>query len=180
MTERRKLSADALQRLAPTPEQPQQETNGKASRRPNQLSALMERVSALGGTGLLPHEVLCSVAQGRRMPMGLDEHGDPLRNEEGEIIWWQPSRDERLDAAKAGAPFFAPKLSAVDFTRNLDDDTLLSLILELAQSTGLTATLTGVPAETVYEGSGGTYEAGPPEPAGGHSNDASKPTLRSD
>lgn len=46
------------------------------------------------GSGMLPHEFLCAVSQGM------------------EIDGYKPSFDERIDAAKAAAPFYAPKLQS--------------------------------------------------------------------
>jgi hypothetical protein len=43
---------------------------------------------------MLPHEFLCAVAQGRV----IDDH--------------TPTFEERLDAAKAAAPYYAPKLQS--------------------------------------------------------------------
>ncbi len=45
---------------------------------------------------MLPHEFLCAVAQGRE----LDGH--------------KPTFPERLEAAKAAAPFYAPKLANIE------------------------------------------------------------------
>jgi len=47
-------------------------------------------------TGLLPHEFLLAVSRGEMV----DDH--------------KPSFEERLDAAKAAAPYYAPKLSSIE------------------------------------------------------------------
>ena len=53
-------------------------------------------IEAAKAQGQLPHEFLCAVSQG----LEIDGH--------------KPSFTERLDAAKAAAPFYAHKLQAVE------------------------------------------------------------------
>src|SRR5258708_657391 len=48
-------------------------------------------------TGLLPHEILLAICQGRAK----------------EVLGRHATVEERIDAAKAAAPFYAPKLIAV-------------------------------------------------------------------
>lgn len=57
-----------------------------------------ERIEAAAALGLLPHEFLLAVAQAR------------VEDIDGEI----PTLDQRIDAAKAAAPFYAPKLSNIE------------------------------------------------------------------
>ncbi len=63
-----------------------------------------QAVAAAQAHGLLPHEFLLAVAQGR---------ADVL---DGEV----PSLDQRIDAAKAAAPFYAPKLASVEHKNGED------------------------------------------------------------
>jgi hypothetical protein len=53
--------------------------------------------------GMLPHEFLCAVSRGET----IDGH--------------EPSFDERLDAAKAAAPYYAPKLANVEHSGSVGD-----------------------------------------------------------
>jgi hypothetical protein len=55
-----------------------------------------EMVAEAAANGMLPHDFLCAVSQG----MIVDGH--------------VPTFTERMTAANAAAPFFAPKLSSVD------------------------------------------------------------------
>lgn len=71
-------------------------TGGRQKGTPNKRNA--ETVAAAAQAGLLPHEFLAAVARGEV----IDGH--------------LPSFDERLDAAKAAAPFYAPKLAATQVT----------------------------------------------------------------
>lgn len=66
-------------------------------------------------TGLLPHEWLLMVARGepikqRRLQISVDKKGKEVSREwiEEEIY---PDFPTRVDAAKAAAPFYAPKLA---------------------------------------------------------------------
>lgn len=74
-----------------------------------------ERAAA---SGLLPHEFLLSVVRGEA------------------IGGYVPSFGERLEAAKAAAPFYAPKLSAVEATllhkpvERMSDEELQAIIDE--------------------------------------------------
>lgn len=63
--------------------------------------AIRERAAA---SGLLPHEFLLAVTRGEL------------------IDGYKPSFAERLDAAKASAPFYAPKLSSVEASVGLGND----------------------------------------------------------
>jgi hypothetical protein len=67
---------------------------GRPRGRINRLSA--EAIAEAMATGELPHQFLLRVARGAKI-------GD-----------YQPTFAERLDAAKAAAPYYAPKLSAID------------------------------------------------------------------
>lgn len=70
---------------------------------------LIQQAQALG---LLPHEFLAAVARGEPMLAQLvnEETGAPL----GEPFTTYPSLDQRIDAAKAAAPFYAPRLASLE------------------------------------------------------------------
>lgn len=61
---------------------------------PNRKNA--ERIAAAEASGMLPHEFLLAVTRGE----SISEH--------------RPTFEERLEAAKAAAPYYAPKLASVE------------------------------------------------------------------
>ena len=68
-----------------------------AGRKPGTRNkATVERIEKAAASGLMPHEFLLSVSR-----------GEPIGD-------YAPSFAERLDAAKAAAPYFAPRLANVD------------------------------------------------------------------
>lgn len=69
---------------------------GAGRKRGSRNKRSAETVARAKAAGMLPHEFLCTVSQGR----AIDGHA--------------PSFSERLDAAKAAAPFYAPKLTAIE------------------------------------------------------------------
>src|SRR5579885_862765 len=114
--------------------------------------------------GLLPHEVLASVARGEGMLCSLfDEDGQPV----GQPFMVYPSLDQRIDAAKAAAPFYAPRLTSIEHgggisvTRNASDLSDEELAAIAAQDT-----------DEDHEGAGSARAAGapdrPPQPAPVH------------
>lgn len=84
-------------------------------------------------TGLLPHEILLSMARGELQQVW---ELDPVK---GEAVAKQVPVDleQRKDAAKAAAPYYAPKISTVEIIRNVADDELDRIIAQLATETGL-------------------------------------------
>lgn len=70
-----------------------------AGRKPTSVNRMSKAAREKAAeTGILPHEFLLAVSQGH----DIDGH--------------RPSFVERLDAAKAAAPYYAPKLSSVEST----------------------------------------------------------------
>lgn len=84
-------------------------------------------------TGELPHEFLLRVARGEAI---FREDVDPST---GKIIRVKEVYDfpVRIDAAKAAAPYFAPKISTVEVISGVPDDELDAIIKKLAAETGL-------------------------------------------
>jgi hypothetical protein len=87
-------------------------------------------------TGLLPHEWLLKVSRGegivhKRWVVKYDKRGKELSRElvEEEIY---TDFTTRLDAAKAAAPFYAPKLAAQSVTLTDDPKTLVETLKTLA------------------------------------------------
>ena len=83
-------------------------------------------------TGELPHEFLLRVTRGEVI-------AQPMRLDSGETrtVYQIPDLPMRVDAAKAAAPYFAPKLSAVQFLSQSTDDELDQLIAGLATEAGI-------------------------------------------
>jgi len=83
-------------------------------------------------TGLLPHEILLSMARGEPQT---EYHVLPS----GQIATRQVSLDveQRKDAAKAAAPYFAPKISTVEVIRGVPDNELDLIIAQLATQAGV-------------------------------------------
>lgn len=70
-----------------------------AGRKPGSTTKMANEARAQAqATGQLPHEFLLTVARGEK----IDET--------------VPKLDQRIDAAKAAAPYFAPRMSATDVT----------------------------------------------------------------
>ena len=90
-------------------------------------------------TGLLPHEWLLKVMRGEAIPHTI---ATEVKDDDGKVIGYTeetrnvyPSMDMRQDAAKAAAPFYAPKLAAqvIDLSVNkMTDEELDEELTELA------------------------------------------------
>lgn len=85
------------------------------ARRDVEQKALKKKIMA----GELPHEFLLRVSQGQMI---------------GKV---KPSLATRIDAAKAAAPYYAPKLSAVEILQSLTDDDLAFIIENAATQAGV-------------------------------------------
>jgi hypothetical protein len=75
-------------------------------------------IEAAHRTGLLPHEFLLKISRG------------------GRIDGVKPDLAMRIGCAKAAAPYYAPKLSAVELIKDLSDDELASIIEGTANEAG--------------------------------------------
>lgn len=85
-------------------------------------------------TGLLPHEWLLSVARGdpiahKRWDILLDENDKEISRELIEEVYYADF-STRVDAAKAAAPFYAPKLATQTVTVGGDAPEDLAVILK--------------------------------------------------
>lgn len=63
--------------------------------------------------------------------------------------------EQRKDAAKAAAPYYAPKISTVEVIKNVDDAELDFIIAELAAQTGLSGGTSGEAAQDDPQGPAG-------------------------
>jgi hypothetical protein len=85
-------------------------------RKPGSVTRLSkEAIDAAKETGLLPHEWLLKVSRGepieqKRWKDVLDEDGKVIDRELVEEVLY-PDFGTRMDAAKAAAPFYAPRLA---------------------------------------------------------------------
>ena len=75
-------------------------------------------------TGLLPHEWLLSVMRGELQEQLVV---DPI---DGKLIrtYIVPDFEKRIDAGKAAAPYYAPKISTVEVITGVSDDELDAII----------------------------------------------------
>lgn len=71
-------------------------------------------------TGMLPHEFLLKISRG------------------GRIDGKKPDLAMRISCAKAAAPYYAPKLSAVELIKDLNDEELEAIIAGTANEAGFT------------------------------------------
>lgn len=99
-------------------------------------TVFMEAIAKHADDGELPHELLLRVSRGDRIKIG---------EADGKPIYYIPSFEERVDCAKAAAPYFAPKLSAVEVVRGATDAELLELIISFASAAGYTLADCGIP-----------------------------------
>jgi hypothetical protein len=102
-----------------------------AGRKPgsvNKLSAAASKAVKARG-GLLPHEWLLQVMQGEQKVR------DALKVD-GEIVEIErlPTFEERMDAAKAAAPFYAPKLAAAALVNPDDEKNPVEELMKMAQA----------------------------------------------
>lgn len=92
-----------------------------------------EAIEAAKATGKLPHEILLSMARGEpQTQYVVDKQTGEIKAEIVSI-----DIEVRRDAAKAAAPYYAPKISTVEVIHGVQDDELDSIIAELAAKTGL-------------------------------------------
>lgn len=113
-------------------------------------------------TGMLPHEFLLAIAQGQAI-----EHKviDP---ETGNILttYITPDFDKRTDAAKAAAPYYAPKISTVEVITGVSNDDLDAIIAGAAAEAGISLGFDGEgPEDEAEEGTGTASSPVPSAPA---------------
>lgn len=96
----------------PRGSKPGERRGGRKPGVPNKKSA--ERIAMATATGMLPHEFLLAVARGEPV-------GDHI-----------PTFDQRVDAAKAAAPYYAPRLAAVDAQHSGPDGGAIPVSLEVS------------------------------------------------
>lgn len=120
------------------------------------------REKALAGGGLMPHEILLQMARGPfdHYVHATDAEGKKLVDAEtGDYVYVKRmtvlDHEGRRDAAKAAAPYYAPKLSSVETIGNLGDDELDAIIRGAAAEAGLGVGVAGKgAADEVAPGTG--------------------------
>jgi hypothetical protein len=122
-------------------------------------------------TGKLPHEIMLDIARGEPQ---YEKRVDPETGEVTQRLVNVPL-DMRLDAAKAAAPYYAPKISTVEVLAGASEHELDRLIAVLAAEAGIGV---GTGSESEVEETEGGEGVGvtrlPPE--SGRGTDA--PTIR--
>lgn len=130
-------------------------------RPPNSTNRMsMAAREAAARTGLLPHEILLSIARGEpqrlQVPTGKKlKDGSPDLEER----WVGVTLEDVRDAAKAAAPFYAPKMSTVELISGVSEDDLDQLIASAASEAGVSLATGG-------EGEEGEESPRPRRPTG--------------
>ena len=84
-------------------------------------------------TGDMPHEFLLRVARGEVIPYKvLDQDTGEVRTE-----YTVPNFEQRVDAAKAAAPYYAPKISTVEVITGVSENELDAIIASAAAEAGV-------------------------------------------
>jgi hypothetical protein len=96
-----------------------------------------EAVEKARESGILPHEFLLSVARGepieqKRWEITTDENGNEIGRELVTDTLY-PDFDFRLDAAKAAAPYYAPRLSAQAVNLHGGTEAIAEALMGLAE-----------------------------------------------
>lgn len=84
-------------------------------------------------TGILPHEFLLLVVRGEPIKHKVKNPVTGLFEEELIVPKWE----DRLDCAKAAAPYYAPKFATVEVIQKVSDDELDAIIKSLAAEAGI-------------------------------------------
>ena len=108
-----------------------------------------EAVEKAKATGDLPHEFLLRIARGEAI------YRDVVNPDTQKIERVEETYDfeDRKDAAKAAAPYYAPKISTVEVIRGVPDDELDSIIAKLTAEAGVSLSIGGEGEEESGEGS---------------------------
>lgn len=106
------------------------------------------------GDGRLPHEILLDMARGNPQPVKTANMDEQTGEVTVKVIRYEmPDLEQRRDAAKAAAPYYAPKISTIEVTSGVNDDELDRIIAGLATEAGVSL------------GTGGEGETGEAEAA---------------
>jgi hypothetical protein len=111
----------------------------KGGRPPGSLNRLSQAArEAAARTGLLPHEILLSMARGEPVRIvKVLPTGDHVET------YQEIDVDTAKDAAKAAAPYYAPKMSTVELLSGVSDGDLNELIKSAAAEAGVDLAIGG-------------------------------------
>jgi len=119
-------------------------TGRPKGRPPGSMSKLAHEARATAqATGLLPHEILLAMARGEPIAqyVPLMKDGAHVVDDEGEHMFVKRmvvlDLEARRDAAKAAAPYYAPKISTVEVIAGVSDDDLDRIIASAAAEAGV-------------------------------------------
>lgn len=129
-----------------------------AGRKPGSHNVMSKAArEAAAATGLLPHEILLSIARGepQTLKMPVQVGGKTVIQETLVGV----DLESIKDAAKAAAPYYAPKISTVEVISGVSDDDLDAIIARAAAEAGVSLGHGG-------EGEEGEDQAGANRPAG--------------
>jgi hypothetical protein len=96
--------------------------------------------NAAMASGILPHEFLLAVARGERIKQLVPVGTQTIDGVEEQLFaerWLVPDFEKRMDAAKAAAPYYAPKISTVEVITGVSDDELDAIIASAAAEAGV-------------------------------------------
>lgn len=101
---------------------------------PGTLNKLSQKaIEQARETGILPHEILLSMARGEPQAVYKVTEEGGLAISHYEVL----DVDQRRDAAKGAAPYYAPRISTVELVSGMKDDDLDSIIASLATQAGV-------------------------------------------
>lgn len=119
-------AAEASRHIPHVPADKQDQTGKRGPGRPLNSTNKLSRaaIAAASANGELPHMFLLRIMRGEVMST------DVMNPETGQLskVYQVPDLPMRMDAAKAAAPYFAPKLQAVEFSASLADEELNQLL----------------------------------------------------
>lgn len=113
----------------------------------NKLAREAREIAARSGK--LPHEILLDIARGNVIEQKFyADDGQPITRR---LI---PDLEQIKDAAKAAAPYFAPKISTVEVIQGVNDDELDRIIALAAAEAGVSLSTGGEEPEDEDEAGG--------------------------
>lgn len=104
--------------------------NGRPVGSKNRTTKIVENLLKMKKDGELPHEFLLRVVRGEKIKQGPPD-------QYGVAQYVYPELSERIECAKAAAPYFAPRLSTIEVVKNLTDDNLDLIIQQAAEQSGV-------------------------------------------
>ena len=148
-------------------DQPQKRGRGRPEGSTSRLAREAREQAKL--TGQLPHEILLDMARGNPQPIKTAEVNEATGEIEIKVVKWEiPDMEQRRDAAKAAAPYYAPKISTVEVISGVSDHDLDSIIAQLASEAGVSLGSLGEAEEgEEEEGSSAPTETGGGERSSG-------------